>query len=243
MYFRPLLWPTVASLIALGILLALGQWQLERRDWKLDLIARMEARLSAPTISIGDIEAARALDLAAHEFRHVEVPGTFLHDKEMHWFTQAPDLGPGYDVITPLRLADGSYVLVDRGFVPERLKEQAERREGLVDGRVTLSGVVRASHQAGALDAEDNPEANTWFTRDVEKMAAHAEVAPVAPFLLIQDRGEVPGGWPRPGASVVKLKNDHLQYALTWFGLAGCLIAVYFAYHVSQGRLSFGRRR
>jgi len=242
MYFRPYLWLTIFSVLGFAMLIALGQWQLERRDWKLDLIGRMEARMTAPTIAIGDHEAALALPVADNEYRHIELAGRFHHRKELHWFTQAGDLGPGYDIITPLELADGSFVLVDRGFVPEKLKEAETRPEGQSQGRVSVTGVLRASVEAGALDAEDDLPQNVWFTRDVAKMAQAAGVAPVAPFLVVQDGQAPEGGWPRPGAARPQLKNDHLQYALTWFGLAGVLVGVYFAYHVSRGRLGWGKK-
>lgn len=242
MYFRPYLWLSVFSALGLVMLVSLGQWQMERREWKLDLIERMEERMTAPPIAVPDHAAALALPPEENEYRQVALEGRFHHAKELHWFTHTQGLGAGYDIITPLELIDGSFVLVNRGFVPERLKAPEARAEGQTDGTQQITGILRESVQAGMLDAEDDLQKNVWFTRDVDKMAAAADVAPVAPFLVVQDGAAPEGGWPRPGAARPVLKNDHLQYAVTWFGLALVLIGVYIAYHVSQGRLGWGKR-
>lgn len=236
-WFRPLLWPTVATTIALAILVGLGVWQMERLHWKLDLIARIDARMAAPAAPPPPQTEWARLDPKALEYRHLRLTGAFRHDKELHYFAQDEQGGAGYDIVTPLVLADGGVVLVDRGFVPEELKDPARRKAGNVEGEVTLTGVARAPQGRSSFTAPDDQARNIWFTRDPATMGPATGLAPVAPFYVEADATPNPGGWPKGGRTRVDIRNEHFQYALTWFGLALGLVAVYFFYHRSQGRV------
>ena len=117
-------------------------------------------------------------------------------------------------------------MLVNRGFVPTELKAQADRRDGLVEGETTVTGILRASEPRGLFVPEPDPKRGEWFNRDVAGIARARDLGEVAPYLIEADA--VPGAktWPRGGQLRVDLPNNHLQYAVTWYGLALALMGV-----------------
>lgn len=221
--------PGLAALVALAILLGLGTWQIERKAWKEDLITRIVRQTRAEPVAP---PASDTWDPARDEFRHVRVSGRFLNDRETLVHGLAPGETPGralqgYYVLTPLVRQDGSTMLVNRGFVPTELKAQVDRRDGLIEGPTTVTGILRASEPRGLFVPEPDPARGEWFNRDITGIAAARGLTDVAPYLIEADA--VPGQttWPRGGQLRVDLPNNHLQYAFTWFGLAACLIAVF----------------
>ncbi|MDP4023469.1 SURF1 family protein [Methylobacterium sp. NEAU 140] len=227
--WRRLVAPGLAALVALAILLALGAWQVERKTWKEALIGRIVAQSRAAPVAP---PSAESWDPARDEFRHVRVTGHFRDDQETLVHGLAPGETPGralqgYYVITPLVRDDGGIVLVNRGFVPTELKDQGQRRDGLIDGETTVTGILRASEPRGMFVPEPDPKRGEWFNRDVAGIAAARGLGAVAPYLIEADA--VPGQttWPRGGQLRVDLPNNHLQYAFTWFGIAACLVGVF----------------
>ncbi|KNY19464.1 SURF1 family protein [Methylobacterium sp. ARG-1] len=232
--WRDLVAPGIASLIALAILLGLGIWQIERKTWKEELIARIVRQSRAEPVAP---PAPDAWDPARAEFRHVRVSGHFANDREalVHGLAAGETPGralQGYYVITPLVRTDGGTVLINRGFVPTELKAQADRKDGLIEGPTTVTGILRASEPRAIFVPEADPARGEWFNRDVTGIAAARGITDAAPYLIEADA--VPGQttWPRGGQLKVDLPNNHLQYAFTWFALAACLIGVFgvFAY-------------
>jgi surfeit locus 1 family protein len=191
-------------------------WQIERRAWKLDLIARVDARLHAPAAALparADWTRVNARDDA---YRHVRVAGEFLHGRET--LVQAvTERGAGFWVLTPLRTTEG-IVLVNRGFVSPERRDPASRRGG--QGPVTVSGLLRMSEPGGAFLRANDPAAGRWYSRDVAAIARARRLGEVAPFFIDADATLNPGGYPVGGLTVVAFPNNHLVYALTWFGLA-----------------------
>ncbi|MEX1206465.1 MAG: SURF1 family protein [Dongiaceae bacterium] len=226
--FRPTLWPTVFTVPAVLVMLALGTWQVERLLWKEALIAQRVERTAAPAVPLpgaGD-------DLAAVEYRRAVVTGEFLHDREMYLAARSLRGNPGYHVVTPLRLSDGRAVLVDRGWVPMDRKDPARRAAGQMVGPVTLDGVIRRAGAPGWLVPDNKPADNVWFWVDPPAMAAQAGVAEAAaPVYLEAGSAENPGGFPIGGQTRINLPNDHLQYAITWYALAAALLVIYVLYH------------
>ncbi|MDH3027569.1 SURF1 family protein [Methylobacterium fujisawaense] len=227
--WRDLVAPGIASLIALAILLGLGTWQLERKSWKEDLIARIVRQSRAEPVAPPTPEAWNP---ERDEFRHVRVSGRFLNDREtlVHGLAAGETPGralQGFYVLTPLRRDDDSIVLINRGFVPTELKAQGDRRDGLIEGPTTVTGILRSSEARGMFVPEPDPARGEWFNRDIAGIAAARGLGTVAPYLIEADA--VPGQttWPRGGQLRVDLPNNHLQYAFTWFGLAACLIGVF----------------
>ena len=230
--FRPLLAPTLWFLPGVALLIGLGLWQIQRLHEKEALIANVDAGMKASPVPL-----AEALKLgAAAEYHHVRVTGHFLHDKELYVFSRGPLGAVGVDVVTPLVQDNGETVLVDRGFVPEALRDPKTRAAAQVPGDAALTGVLRLSQQPGMFTPAPNRGTRLWFVRNVPEMAAAAGVS--APSVIIEaDATPNPGGWPLGGRTQIDFPNDHLQYAITWFGLALALTAVYLLYHRSKGRL------
>ncbi len=144
---RGLIWPAVAALAVVVFLVALGNWQMRRLAWKEGLIAAIAARAHSEPVPLAQAEerASRGEDI---EYARVKVDGQLMNEHEIHLYAFDETYGPGYHVITPLRLADGSSVLVNRGFVPEDLREPAKRQAGQQGGTVTIVGLVRAPEES-----------------------------------------------------------------------------------------------
>jgi surfeit locus 1 family protein len=231
-----LLIPTLWLLPGLALLVGLGIWQIERMHEKEALIATVQSGISAPPVLLAE---ALALGPVNAEWRHVRVTGHFLHDKELYVFARGQMGAVGVDIVTPLVLEDGGTVLIDRGFVPEALHESRTRQAAQITGEVSLTGVLRLSQQPGLFTPAPNAVTRLWFVKDVPSMAKAVGVT--VPSLIIEaDATPNPGGWPLGGQTRVEFPNDHLQYAVTWFGLALALAGVYLLYHRSRGRLGIG---
>ena len=206
-----------AGLVCL-VLLGLGTWQVERRTWKLDLIARTDARVhAAPVSAPGPAEwPGIGRDDA---YRHVRLSGRFLNDRET-LIQAVTDYGAGFWVVTPLRRNDGTVVLINRGFVPGDRKDPASREAGQVSGPVEVTGLLRLTEPGGAFLRSNDPAGNRWYSRDVAAIAAARGLTDVAPYFVDADAAPNPGGWPIGGLTVVAFPNNHLVYAITWYGLA-----------------------
>jgi surfeit locus 1 family protein len=235
---RALILPALATLVGIAILVALGVWQLERLAWKTALIGRVEARLDAPPSAAPGPAEWPDLDIVAHEYEPVAVTGTFDHAGELHVVTtltrpEGPAGGIGYLVMTPFITQDGWTVYVNRGFVPRERVSPATRQEGLVDGENTVTGLLRAPRRRAWFMPGDDAAGNEWLSRDpllyVEMLGLPA--VRIAPYIVDADFDpDLPGGLPQGGETAVDFPNNHLGYALTWFGLAAALAAVFVAF-------------
>lgn len=208
----------VLALLGVAGFTALGIWQVERLAWKLDLIARVEARIHAPPAPIPDQARWASLDARAEEYRRVRMRGVFLHDRET--LVQAlTERGAGFWVLTPLRTAQG-IVLVNRGFVPPERRIPATRTGGQTEGSVAVTGLLRATEPGGGFLRANDPAGERWYSRDVAAIAHARSLEGAAPFFVDADASPNPGGYPVGGLTVVRFRNSHLVYALTWFALA-----------------------
>ncbi len=214
---------TVAAAAAFSLLVALGTWQLQRMVWKRESIAMRAARLALPPLALSGPPAG----VVAPAFRRIRATGVFLHDEELHLGPRALDGVPGYHVITPLRLAGGAIVLVDRGWVPLDRRDPATRARGQLTGRLEVEGRVRPAPRRGPFTPENQPEKGVWFTIDVAEMAAWLELREVLPFAVEAGPARTPGGLPKGAAFEVRLPDNHLQYAITWYALAAVLAVIY----------------
>lgn len=213
---------------ALAVLLALGTWQVQRLIWKENLLAAIEQRSQAEPVGLPEIESALAASEPI-EYRTAFADGRFRNAGEQHFFATFNGQS-GFYVYTPLELADGRFLFVNRGFVPYDLKEPATRPESLLEGEQRINGLAREKlEQKPSMVVPDNDEqANIYYWKDLDLMAARAGLPAdkVLPFFLDADATPVPGGLPRGGVTVIDLPNNHLQYAITWYGLALALVAV-----------------
>ena len=229
---RGILLPIAMTFIGLVILIGLGLWQLERKAWKDAIVASLTDKLSAAPVPLPAREAWSRLEPAQNEFKRVTFPAELLHDAEALVYSVGSALradvsGPGYWVFTPARLTGGSIVIVNRGFVPEGRENAADRQQGQVSGVVDIAGFLRWPEQRGTFSAADNPGRNVWFVRDHLAIAPSKGWGPVAPFYVDQESPSPAGGLPSAGPLRAALRNNHLQYAITWFSLAGCLVGVF----------------
>ncbi len=237
--FRPVL--AVAVAVAVAILITLGAWQLQRRDWKLDLIRQTERLAEAPPMPF-DEAAARAASGEKMEYAPVILNGVYAHDLEARVFGTL-DGAPGVYVFTPLDASDNRtggrrFVYVNRGFAPQAFSDPVTREDGAPQGEATVKGLLRSAETppaiASLLRPADQPTDNLWFTRDPIRFAARHEIETVSWY--IDSSGEETGGapWPKGGTTRVDFPNNHLDYALTWFGLAVALIGVYLVFSVKR---------
>lgn len=203
---------------------ALGTWQVQRRAWKQALIERVEQRVHAASVALPGPSEWDGIDAQSHEYLPVEAEGRWLplHTVLVQAVTE---IGGGFWVLTPLELADGSRVMVNRGFIPQNLR--AGWRDGdRIDGRepVVVRGLVRMSEPGGGFMRRNDPAGQRWFSRDVTAMAQASGLAHLAPYFVdagLPGDAPVPEGtWPRPGMTVIRFHNSHMAYILTWYGLA-----------------------
>jgi cytochrome oxidase assembly protein ShyY1 len=172
---------------------------------------------------------------AHDEFRRVAFEASLLPDKEAPVYSAGsafrPDVsGPGYWIFSPARLPDGHLVMIDRGFVPEQFRNPRTRPQSVPSGSIHIEGALRWPEQPGWFTPENEPLNNLWFRRDPAAMARAMGIGPVAPFYIAQESPVPPGGLPKPGPLTANLRNAHLQYAITWFGLAAVLAVVFLSW-------------
>jgi surfeit locus 1 family protein len=229
--------PALFALVAITIFIGLGSWQLQRKAWKEALIQALEQRLSAAPADLPPRERWTRLDRANDEFRRVKFSAAFVPGAEALVYTSGSTLrsdvsGPGYWVFAPAEIEAGGRVVVNRGFVPEGRQDPATRTAGTTTGRVDLVGVMRWPEPRGAFSPKADPGRNLWFVRDPIAIAAAKDWGAVAPFFIELESPQPFGGLPHAAALKVNLRNEHLQYAITWYGLA-LVVAVMFAVWLS----------
>jgi len=236
MYFRPFLWLTLFSIPALLVLLALGFWQLDRLAWKTDLINNFNERASAQPILPPENDA----DLSAVEFHSLALQGRYLHDQERFLTGRTYEGNAGFHVVTPFRTNGGKLIFVNRGWVSEAYREPEKRPFSVEDKEVSIRAVLRLPQQKGYFVPENEPDKGFWFTLKPDELAAHLNMQEaITSYYADQIRqGEVLT-LPIAATMQIEVRNTHLNYALTWFGIALSLIGVYLAYHVNAGRLGF----
>ncbi|ULR43252.1 SURF1 family protein [Rhizobium sp. K102] len=215
-------------LIALAILISLGTWQVERLHWKEGLLADIATRQAAAPVPLADIEAMAASG-GDIEYRKVTATGRYINNKERHFFATWRGQ-TGFYVYTPLELADGRILFVNRGFVPYENKEPEMRMQGQLTDHQTVTGLARAKlpGKPSSLVPDNDVAKNIFYWKDLDVMAESVglDKARVLPFFVDADSAPNPAGLPIGGVTQVDLPNDHLQYALTWYGLAAVLVVV-----------------
>jgi len=227
--WRGLLAPAILAFL---VLIGLGTWQIHRKAWKEALIGSLTRQLAAAPKPLPSSKDWATLSPDREDYHRVAFDAAFdyAHEALVYGAASAfrPDAsGPGYWVFTPARLADGGLIMVNRGFVPEGRQDPKTRAAGNVPGVVHIIGAIRAPDARHWYTPGDEPNHNLWFTRDPQAMADAKGLGPVAPFYIEQEAPVPPGGLPQPGKIVVNLPDNHLQYALTWYGLA-LVLAIMF---------------
>jgi surfeit locus 1 family protein len=220
-----------AGLVFAGFV-ALGSWQLKRLQWKLDLIERVEQRVHAPAVAAPGPERWPQINADADEYRRVRLNGNFLYALTAK-VQAVTELGNGFWLLTPLRTADGSVVLVNRGFIPAKAGNQGDSADVAAAQPVMVTGLLRMSEPGGAFLRHNDPAADRWYSRDVEAIAATRGLSRVAPYFIDADAAsaagqQADGRRPVGGLTVIAFHNNHLVYALTWYALALMVAAACF---------------
>ncbi len=240
-YFRPMLWPSIFSIITFVILFGFGTWQVKRLFWKEALIERyVKHSQSDPVTDPKELNGSKI-----QEFKYTEFLGSFLHKNEIYITGKTFEGNAGFHVITPLKLNNNSIILVNRGWVSEGYKEPEKRKFSLINDEITLKGIIRYPQKKGYFVPENDGENGFWFT---------IKPSEIFNFLNLNEREVIDTYYIdalREGKKITlpigvtgqpKLRNQHLSYAVTWYGLALSLLFVYFSYHVSSGRLNFKKK-
>lgn len=226
---------------ALVVLTSLGMWQVRRLAWKEAMLARVEEGLKQPPVSIAKIEKIRQQG-GDIEYRPAFAEGEFQHEGEQHYFATHKSQ-VGYFIYTPLRLASGANLFVNRGFVPIDLKDPKTRPAGQIEGRVRINGLARTAplEKPNTLVPNNDLAKNVYYWKSLSQMAGNAydkTENQTVNFFLDAGEGNAPGGWPQGGVTRVTFPNNHLQYAFTWFGLALTLLCVggYFLFGLLRAK-------
>ncbi|KAG8226172.1 hypothetical protein J437_LFUL012347 [Ladona fulva] len=225
----------------------LGSWQVKRRRWKLELIEELKRKTTSLPVDLPEDLS----ELERMEYYPMKVRGTFLHDKELYMGPRSPaeesisSLPQGASavfsglrgqsgtlVITPFKLSDRDLtILVNRGWVPNKNKFPATRRDGQIQGEVELVGIVRAHEERGPFMPQNNPKSNSWFYRDVKTMSQVTGADPI--FIDAIADTSVPGG-PLGGQTRVSLRNEHLSYIFTWYTLSGITALLWHRLYIAR---------
>ncbi len=211
---RRIVFLLIFGLAGLGILLSLGLWQVQRLAWKQGVLADMETRISAEPVSL-----PQQVSEAGDKYLPVSVSGE-MQPGEIHVLVSVKQVGAGYRIIQPFQVNDRT-ILVDRGFVPTT----AKRTERLT-GPMEVTGNLHWPDEIDSYTPAPDIDENIWFARDVPTLAA---VLGTEPVLVIARSQTDPNVTPLP-VDTAGIPNDHLQYAITWFGLAlvWAAMTVYF---------------
>lgn len=218
---------TIIALVMVGVLASLGVWQLQRRDQKHALIATLTERLAAAPVPLPS--DWKGITAATDEFRQVTFTATFENKPDVMVYTsgsavRADVSGPGTWAFLPARLPDGRTVVVNAGFVQNTMQDRAQQDRAvarLITGApVELTGYLRFPETPGLFSAHEDHTKRLWFVRDQRAMAEAMGWGEVAPFYVDLEAPVPPSGVPKPGPLQVHLRDNHMQYAITWFGLA-----------------------
>ncbi|MEM8934950.1 MAG: SURF1 family protein [Pseudomonadota bacterium] len=237
--FRPAL--SISTVLSLLILFSLGSWQLQRLEWKRGLIEAVETRVGLEPVNLSDALVRRAAGEDI-EYLPVKISGVFQHDNEVLMFGQH-ERAAGVFVFTPLRVdpaaVNNSLIYVNRGFAPQSAANAAARVDAAVQEEVTVAGLFRAAETlhppASWFRSTKQSGDGLWWVRDPTLFASAAGLEAPA-FYVDSFGGESPGPFPEGGVTRLEFSNRHLEYAWTWFGLAGTLIAVWVAFSFPRFR-------
>ena len=222
---------TLIVLVMLAILAALGVWQLQRLKWKENLLRQIAALEAAPARPLGSV---LTLQKSGHDeaFTRVATPCPDVETRPvLRLFSVAEGGVAGYRLITACPLPAGEAygsILVDRGFVAQLGDDQAHDIPGQPI-TAPVVGVLRGGGERSFVTPRNQPAQNQWYWRDVAAMGKALHARDPAPLYLMLESPAPPSGQPRPSPLPPNIPNNHLGYAITWFGLAGALLGVYLA--------------
>lgn len=234
----------VIALVMVSVLAGLGVWQLRRKDEKHALIAALTERLAAAPVALPAVAEWPALTPARDEFLRVTFTATFESKPDVMVYSSGSAVredvsGPGTWAFLPARLGDGRIVVINAGFVQNTMQDRPQQDRAvsrLITGApVAMTGYIRFPEKPGWFTPPQDSAKRLWFSRDHLAMARSLGWGDAAPFYIDLESPAPASGIPKPGPLQVHLKDDHLQYAITWFGLA-LVVAVAFGFWVRARR-------
>lgn len=225
-FHKPKPIPLLMSLSAIILLFGLGIWQLQRLAWKEALIADIE-RAAQETPLQGLPQSVE--EMKARRFHIAELTGEYLPEPELHLAARYFRSQLGYSVFNPFRLTDGRIVLVNRGWIPAQRKS-ADKHPAAPTGPQMIRVQIRTSNERNYFTPENQPQKNVWFGRDVDAMGEYARLS-VLPISLDVVGTQSPDILPVPSEGMITLRNDHLGYAITWFGVGLAVLVISVLYH------------
>lgn len=224
----------------------LGTWQVKRRQWKMELINELSRLTTAQPVDL----PIDPNELKALEYRRVRVRGRYDHSKELYVLPRSPvdpdkearEAGrlsssgeTGANVITPFHCTDlGITILVNRGYVPRQKIRPETRQKGQVEEEVEVVGVVRLTEVRKPFVPNNDVERNRWHYRDLDAMSIAAGAEPI--FIDADFGSTIPGG-PIGGQTRVTLRNEHMQYVITWYGLCAATSYMWYAKFIKKIKL------
>ncbi|MEZ5871882.1 MAG: SURF1 family protein [Nitratireductor sp.] len=219
----------VMMLASLGVLISLGNWQVRRLHWKEALIADVQARRNGEPEPLA-MMIRHFAETGDVDYRPVTAEGEFDHSREVYFYTTR-DGTVGWDVITPLHLTDAGWLLVNRGFVPDQLRNPDLRKEGELRGKVTIAGLARnpLAQKPNSYMPDNRPDKREFYWKSFVEITGATGLSgdpSLVPFMVDAGPSEIPGGLPKGGSTIISFSNSHLQYAITWYGLALALAGV-----------------
>jgi surfeit locus 1 family protein len=226
----------IFTLLTVTLLIGLGVWQLQRRVEKHALIAQLTERLAAAPGALPSSAQWSTLTPARDEFRRVRFSAAYEQRPDAMVYSSGSAIredvaGPGTWAFLPARLSGGETVVINTGFVQNTMQDRGQQDRAVVrlvtGAPVTLTGYIRFPESPGALTPRENIAKRLWFTRDHQEIARALGWGEVAPFYIDLETPVPESGIPKPGPLEVHLKDDHLQYAITWFGLAGAVVIAF----------------
>ena len=201
-----MIFPVLLGLSGLALLLYLGFWQIKRLEWKENIIEEIGIKLQNPVVSVPET-------FSEDKSQYLPVAASGIFDsRELHVLTSIKRLGPGFRIISRFISEDGRSFLVDRGFIPEE-----EKTNSRPAGFVNIEGNLFWPNETDFFTPDANKNSNIWFARDIELMSKELETDPVMIVLRASDLESQP----KPQPVTVEITNNHLEYAITWFSLAG----------------------
>ncbi|MGI9352620.1 MAG: SURF1 family protein [Rhizobiaceae bacterium] len=225
----------LAGTLVLG---ALGTWQVKRLFWKEGLIETINNRVDREPIELISL-AGQRLNREKHEYLPVSAKGIFDHSSEVYFFTTGPRGVSGWNVHTSFELDGGKRLIINRGFVPFEMKNPSSRPQGQVTGEQKIDGLLRVPMPEKPFGSLDNDLAKRefyWRSLDDMKRIMGNREGEYLPVIIDATEASNPSGWPRGGTTILSFPNNHLQYAITWYGLVLALWGVGFFFLYSRRR-------
>ena len=238
--FRPIFWPTLFTIISLLILISLGTWQVYRLIWKNSLISNYIYKFNNEIIKYDKSFSFND----EFEYRRINIKGRFINEKEILIIGKTFEGNVGFHLITPFITKEEKLLLINRGWISEKLKLRSSRSFSLIEEDIVIDGIIRRPQKKGYFVPENDPIGNFWFTikpYQIEKALKLESFDLEKKFYVdvIRDKGKLK--LPIGVSGSPNFRNQHLTYAFTWYSLAITLIIVYFVFHFKEKRLIIKR--